>query len=154
MHILCAWWAPIGCGGDKRGGGLPVDHLDFQAPSDPVLPCQVFASVTDDHMMIMPHILKLVNFDDNWEGRMFYHLILSCPARLLQLPLMTMIMLQDGGDNFNNNQAFVPISIWGWQSDICLQASSLLCLSICLNSGLCSWRWGWRSGWIQKIFYS
>ena len=42
MHILCAWWAPIGCGGDKRGGGLPAHHLDFQAPSDPVLPCQVF----------------------------------------------------------------------------------------------------------------
>ena len=65
-------------------------------------------------MMIMLHILKLVNFDDNWEGRMFYHVILSCPARLLQLPLMTMIMLQDGGDNFDNNQAFVSFSIWGW----------------------------------------
>ena len=39
----------IGCGGDKRGRGLPANHLDFQAPSDPVLPCKVFASATDDH---------------------------------------------------------------------------------------------------------
>ena len=106
-------------------------------------------------MMIMLHILKLVNFDDNSEGRMFYHLILSCPARLLQLPrtydhdhwscykmvVITLITIK-------------PLCLSQYEADICLQASSLLCLSICLNSGLCSWWWGWRSGWIQKIFYS
>ena len=42
---------------------------------------------------------------------MLFHLILSCPAWFLLLPLMTMMMLQDGGDNFNYNQAIVSFSI-------------------------------------------
>ena len=149
MHILCAWWAPIGCGGDKRGGGLPADHLDFQAPSDPVLPCQVFCYWWPWwSCFIFSSLSTLMTIEKEGCSTIWSSIVLqgfcSChwwPWSCYKMVVITLITIK-------------PLCLSQYEADICLQASSLLCLSICLNSGLCSWWWGWRSGWIQKIFYS
>ena len=149
MHILCAWWAPIGCGGDKRGGGLPAHHLDFQAPSDPVLPCQVFCYWWPWwSCFIFSSLSTLMTIEKEGCSTMWSSLVLqgfcSChwwPWSCYKMVVITLTTIK-------------PLCLSQYEADICLQASSLLCLSICLNSGLCSRWWGWRSGWIQKIFYS